>query len=413
MSDEPRTVIYLGESFTRSALQVWLPDAQHVNILPLPEDEAACEFLRGQGELVLVPRTDRDRTIRSTLALLKAAGLPATISPVSAEWFTELYLPKGRLESLLQGAPRDVGGHVVLALDEFFAQSIPDQAQLLGPIHEADVGFLAAWRGTGKTLFNLSVSVAVAGGLPFLGWDAGPPRPVLYVDGEMPFALLRAHLSTVIDTFRESTPKGREFDPAMLRILTPDVQPDGLEPDLSTKAGRARMDACIGDSALVILDNLSALVGGDAENDSEAFEPIRRYQKSLRRRGIASILVHHAGKGGDQRGHSGKEDLVDFSAILEPPAERVEATGARFRLKWKKVRRDLPFLRDLDVSLLRGSGSDPARWEHQTIGEAVEEIVHRLSDEGHTQKEIVSILREDHQIRKSIRTVNAILRGNK
>lgn len=192
--------------------------------------------------------------------------------------------------------------HVVLNLTEFFSQPIPDAVQLLGPIHEADVGFLAAWRGTGKTLFNLSLSVAIARGVPFLGWKCPAPRPVLYIDGEMPFALMRAHLQTVLDSFKIY--KG-DFDPNNLRIVTPDVQPDGMEPDLSTKVGRQRMDDVIGNAVFVVLDNLSALVGGDAENDSEVFEPVRRYQKSLRRRNIASLLTHHAGKAGDQRGHSG------------------------------------------------------------------------------------------------------------
>jgi putative DNA primase/helicase len=304
------------------------------------------------------------------------------------------------------------GGHIVLSLEEFFAQDIPDQAPLLGPIHESDVGFLAAWRGTGKTLFNLSCAVAIAGGYEFLGWEAPSPRPVLYVDGEMPFSLLRAHLNTVIETFRATVKTTVPFNPKNLRILTPDVQPDGLEPDLGTKSGRQRMDDVIADASLVVLDNLSALVGGDAENDSEAFEPVRRYQKSLRRRGVASILVHHAGKGGDQRGHSGKEDLLDFSALLEPPTERVEASGARFKLRWKKIRRDIPGLRELDITLIRaGHFGQPPRWEFQTIGEAVEEIVIKLAGEGHSQREIVSILRDDHGIRKSTKTVNTILQG--
>ena len=400
-------VSYLGDAFTRDMLVTYLgPDA---NILPLPDGDEGVEFLRGQGDLILVPRKDSDPKIRSVAAMLRAAGLQVAVSPVSAEWFCSCYLPSGHLSLLLKGAPRDIGGHVVLTLEEFFAQQIPDHAMLLGPIHEQDVGFLAAWRGTGKTLFNLSVSVAIASGIDFLGWEAPSPRPVLYIDGEMPFPLLRAHLDTVIKTFRPFAPKNQQFDPAYLRILTPDVQPDGLLPSLATKGGRQRMDDILGDAALVVYDNLSCLVGGNAENDVEEYWPIREYQQSIRRRGIASILVHHAGKGGDQRGHSGKQDLLDLSILLEPPAERERASGAKFKLRFDKVRRDLPWLRDLDVELKRG---DPPEWSHRTIGEAVDEIVHKLSEDGHSLREIVQVLRDDHGLRKSINSVRRILSGN-
>lgn len=405
MSEE---VAYLGDAFTRQMLTTYL--GEEANILPLPDGDEGVEFLRGQGSLILVPRKDSDPKIRSTAAMLRAAGLQASVSPVSAEWFCSCYLPSGHLSLLLKGAPKDIGGHVVLRLDEFFAQQIPDHAMLLGPIHEQDVGFLAAWRGTGKTLFNLSLAVAIASGIDFLGWEAPAPRPVLYVDGEMPFPLLRAHLNTVIDTFKPRVPRGQQFDPAMLRILTPDVQPDGLLPSLANKGGRQRMDDVVQDACFVVYDNLSCLVGGNAENDVEEYWPVREYQQSIRRRGIASILVHHAGKGGDQRGHSGKQDLLDLSILLEPPAERERCSGAKFKLRFDKVRRDLPWLRDLDVELKRGN---PPEWTHRTIGEAVEEIVQKLAEEGHTQREIVSILREDHGMRKSIRTVGQILSSAK
>jgi len=397
---------YVGDAFTREMLITYLgPDA---TILPLPDGEEGIEFLRGQGNLILVPRKDSDSKIRSVAAMLRAAGVACSVSPVSAEWFVTCYLPSGHLSMLLKGAPKDIGGHVVLSLDEYFAQQIPDHAQLPGPPYEQDVAFLAAWRGTGKTLFNLSLAVAVAGGIPFLGWEAGPPRPVLYVDGEMPFPLLRAHLGTVIDALKPFSPKGASFDPDNLRILTPDIQPDGLSPSLATKQGRQRLDDIVGNSAFCVFDNLSCLVGGNAENDVEEYWPVREYQQSIRRRGIASILVHHAGKGGDQRGHSGKQDLLDLSILLEPPAERERCSGAKFKIKFDKVRRDLPWLRDLDVELKRG---DPPEWSHRTIGEAVEEIVLSLVDAGHTQREIIQILRDDHGMRKSSKTITEITRN--
>jgi DNA-directed RNA polymerase specialized sigma24 family protein len=50
------------------------------------------------------------------------------------------------------------------------------------------------------------------------------------------------------------------------------------------------------------------------------------------------LLVHHAGKGGAQRGSSKKEDILDLSIELRRPATYEPEQGAAFAVEFKKAR---------------------------------------------------------------------------
>jgi hypothetical protein len=48
--------------------------------------------------------------------------------------------------------------------------------------------------------------------------------------------------------------------------------------------------------------------------------------------------VHHAGKGGEQRGTSRREDVLDTSISLRRPSDYVPTEGARFEVHFEKAR---------------------------------------------------------------------------
>src|SRR5262249_59995012 len=51
-------------------------------------------------------------------------------------------------------------------------------------------------------------------------------------------------------------------------------------------------------------DNVSTLTSGGKENEAESWLPIQQWVLSLRRRGISVLVIHHAGRNGEQRGRS-------------------------------------------------------------------------------------------------------------
>jgi putative DNA primase/helicase len=71
-------------------------------------------------------------------------------------------------------------------------------------------------------------------------------------------------------------------------------------PDLSTREGQDALKPFLEGVELLVLDNLSSLVRCGGESESDTWIPIQEWLLKLRRRGIAVLLVHHAGKSGSQ-----------------------------------------------------------------------------------------------------------------
>jgi hypothetical protein len=62
---------------------------------------------------------------------------------------------------------------------------------------------------------------------------------------------------------------------------------------------------------LLILDNLSTLLANGSEGASDAWLPMQHWLLKLRRRGVAVLLIQHAGANGRQRGTGRREDALD------------------------------------------------------------------------------------------------------
>ena len=210
---------------------------------------------------------------------------------------------------------------------------IPAREAILSPwLLTQSLTMLHSYRGVGKTHVALGIAYAIATGGTFLTWKADRARPVLYLDGEMPAAALRDRLRGLVDADE------RDFDAAMLRIVTPDVQ-DGPMPDLATAEGQILIEGIVGDAELIVVDNISTLVRDtERENDAESWREVGAWALRMRQRGRAVLFVHHDGKTGLQRGTSKREDTLD--AVIQPkhPADYSPDQGARFEIHFRKYR---------------------------------------------------------------------------
>src|SRR5437764_15361141 len=87
---------------------------------------------------------------------------------------------------------------VVRPLGEFLNHDYPPVEHVVKPwFNKRGIAMVAAWRGTGKTYFGLSVAYAIATGGKFLGFEVPQARKVLYVDGAMDPADVQAILSGI------------------------------------------------------------------------------------------------------------------------------------------------------------------------------------------------------------------------
>jgi putative DNA primase/helicase len=125
--------------------------------------------------------------------------------------------------------------------------------------------------------------------------------------------------------------------PDNLKFITPDMQTSAM-PDLSTIEGQAEIEKHLDGVKLVILDNLSCLIRTGKENEGESWLPVQDFILRLRRMGISVLLVHHAGKGGLQRGTSRREDLLDSVIMLRHPGGYSPSDGLRCEVHYEKAR---------------------------------------------------------------------------
>jgi putative DNA primase/helicase len=251
-------------------------------------------------------------------------------------------------------------------------------------LHTQDLCMVFAARGIGKTHFALAITFAIATGGTFAKWHAPKPRKVVYLDGELPGNVMqRRVLMHCPDT---------EPLPGYLRIFTPDLMPDGRAlPDLSTYAGQAEIEPMIGDAEVVVIDNLSAWARSGRENEAESWLPVASWILSLRRRGIAVILIHHAGKGGQQRGTSKREDLLDVVIGLSRPSDYDPAQGAVFVSEFTKARN----LAGADAQSLEfklGGTDERAEWLCSTVESSTYDRVVALTRDGLKPAEICAEL---------------------
>ena len=93
------------------------------------------------------------------------------------------------------------------------------------------------------------------------------------------------------------------------------------------------------DVDLVIFDNLSSYDRVLMKMTTRRSNVFLHWLLALRHKGYALLLVHHAGKGGDQRGASRLEDFLDTTIKLVPVSkDDAEDEGACFDWNFTKTR---------------------------------------------------------------------------
>lgn len=283
------------------------------------------------------------------------------------------------LESVPELRPLDLG--------DFLRMEFPPRENLLGPwLPRQGLAMMFAPRGVGKTFVALHVAYAVASGGSLFGrWHAPAPAGVVYLDGEMPAAAMQERLAGIVAA------SDAEAKPGAFRLLTPDMHRDGM-PNLANSEGQAAVDAALPeDTALIVVDNLSTLANGGKENEAESWLPVQQWALRHRAAGRSVLFVHHAGKGGAQRGTSRREDVLDTVLSLRRPAEYSPDQGAAFEVHFEKARgihgEDVePFEARLEQ---RG---DRLEWSCRTVEDSTRERIQDLHETGLRPVDIASEL---------------------
>jgi hypothetical protein len=285
--------------------------------------------------------------------------------------------------SVPEDAPKKQLRVVVVEAADLLSAEFPPRDMLLSPwLESQSLTMIYAWRGVGKTHVALGLAYALASGGEFLGWRSAMPTKVLYVDGEMPGAALRERVARIVASADTEAAEG------FLRFVTPDLQPDGVMPNLATHEGQQAINNALGDARVIVVDNLSCLVRGVKENEGDGWMPVAEWALQMRATGKSVIFIHHAGKTGAQRGTSKREDLLDVVMLLKRPADYQPGEGARFELHFEKARS----LYGQDVTPMEATLTTTTDGRQQWSTRSVEAIADaqmiELADLGLSQTEI-------------------------
>ena len=221
-----------------------------------------------------------------------------------------------------------------VGLKELMELDLPERRRLLPWLPEGGLAMVFGPRGVGKTYFTIGLAVALARGDTFLRWPVAHAAGVLLVDGEMALSELRERVCNLLP--------GPTPEP--LEVASHELIFARSERDLNL--GLAEWQDAFMDYLderpeirVVILDNLACLLPGVAEDKRDDWATkVSPFLIALRRRGVACVMVHHAGKGGDQRGTSAREDSLDTVIRLERPSDHDATAGARFTVRFTKSR---------------------------------------------------------------------------
>jgi putative DNA primase/helicase len=220
----------------------------------------------------------------------------------------------------------------ILTADDLLRAELRPRETILSPwLPTKGLAMVYGPRGIGKTHLTLGCAYAIASGDGFLRWRAPTPRRVLVIDGEMPAVTLQVRLARIIDAAGKAPP-----EPGYLRILAMDLQDGGF--DLGNEADQRALEPELAGVDVIFVDSISTLARLGRENEAESWLPVQEWALEQRRAGRSVVFMHHAGKGGAQRGTSRREDVLDSVIALKRPDDYQADQGARFGVHFEKNR---------------------------------------------------------------------------
>lgn len=240
--------------------------------------------------------------------------------------------------------------------------------------------------GVGKSFVCQSIAASLAGGFDWLGRPV-ESGAVLYI-----FAEGGSGAGKRFQALADAWHKGKPID--ALRVLP-------VAPNLTLDADVAELEALNRehDFAAIVYDTLNRVAGDAEENSATAMSGILNAIERIRRAGsrTTSVIVHHSGKNGDQRGSTALWAAADTVLELsgEPAHLKLDARKQKdapegvvgyFRLAPSR-REDTLILEGVAPGQGQPSGAQAARVE-----EALAHFVRAFGETGSTVTQFVDVL---------------------
>ena len=230
-----------------------------------------------------------------------------------------------------------------VSLQELTLMDIPPRKAIIDPlIMEGSSMEINGGTGIGKTWFTLEMLCSICTGEKFLGkYEIANPRPVYYIDGEMPLDSIRERMNMImaryIYKYKVSEIPFHISNPLLFKNnFIPKINDTKITQPMF-KDEVKRFSDIYQKPLFICFDNLSCLTDYK-ENDNDDWTSMLDMYTELKHEGHSICHVHHVGKGGHQRGASRKHDALDTVIHLKRPEEYDSSEGAVFNVKFDKHR---------------------------------------------------------------------------
>lgn len=299
--------------------------------------------------------------------------------------------PSDRILTDLDASARLIGQErraklVSVCVNDFLLMKLPPLEYVVDPLlTRGGLSMIYSPRGAGKTYITMQVAYSVACGKSCFGWIAPKARRVHYIDGEMNGAMLQDRQREIFRINGGALP-----EPKMLNLITRDLQKE-VRPKINTTDGRRRIEDLLNPEDLLILDNISALSPSSDEKETEDWAAIQEWSIDLAWHGISILFVHHAGKSGDQRGSSKREDLLDGVLKLRLPSDYSAGEGLRVEVHFAKMRGKPPappFGQPFEVRLGFDETNEPA-WQIRPLKDLLRDRAREMLADGMRPNDVV------------------------
>jgi putative DNA primase/helicase len=213
------------------------------------------------------------------------------------------------------------------------------------------------------------MAYCIALGVPkcFL-WEIPQARRVVYVDGEMDIETLQERLREIAAGHKGDGLPDKNF----FRLITPDLQKHFM-PKINTKESQLAIEEHLQPGDVLWLDNLASLCPSSQEDETGDWIMVQDWLLYLRRKGITTMFLHHAGKSGAQRGSSVKEDVLNVVINLSHGDGYEMEEQLRAQVRLEKVRGKAAVgnaVQPFEVMLRTDNGE--AQWLIRPLKELVE-----------------------------------------
>ena len=250
-----------------------------------------------------------------------------------------------------------------LTIADWLARDLPEPDYLMGSwLTTTSRALFVAPTGLGKTNFGLALAGHVSAGADFLHWRGQRPARVLFIDGEMSRRLLKVRLTDMVRRLGQK--------PSGLHVLSHEdigeVAEQGFHP-LNKPEGQQAVERVIeriGDVDFIEFDNIMSLISGDMK-DEEGWREILPWVRSLTRRNIGQLWIHHTGHD-ESRSYGTKTREWQMDTVMHLTAVEREGTEISFDLEFRKARERTPKTR-ADFEMVRIALTDD-KWNATAAG---------------------------------------------